>query len=84
MEKFFDNKFFTGINYWDSAHATRMWQEFDETVIDADMQVLRSAGVNSLRIFPLWEDFQPVKIIAECGNFFRELGFADGSALPWD
>ena len=60
MEKFFDNKFFTGINYWDSAHATRMWQEFDETVIDADMQVLRSAGVNSLRIFPLWSDFQPL------------------------
>lgn len=60
MKKLFGNKFFTGINYWDSAHATRMWQEFDEAVIDADMQALCRAGVDSLRVFPLWSDFQPL------------------------
>ena len=33
MKSIFDRTFFTGINYWDSAHATKMWREFDEEVI---------------------------------------------------
>lgn len=60
MSNLFGSPFFTGINYWDSQHATKMWQEFDESVIDEDMRVMRAAGVDILRVFPLWSDFQPL------------------------
>lgn len=80
MEKIFENKFFTGINYWDSAHATRMWQEFDEAVIDADMKALRSAGVDSLRIFPLWSDFQPLTGGNAANGVYEYM--LDGEPLP--
>ena len=58
--RFFDRPFFTGINYWDSVNATKMWQEFDEDIIEADMKAMKAAGIDSLRIFPLWSDFQPL------------------------
>lgn len=60
MQDFFSRPFFTGINYWDSKNATKMWQSFDEAVIDADMRAMRAAGIDSLRVFPLWSDFQPL------------------------
>ena len=60
MSDFFARPFFTGINYWDSVHATRMWQEFDEDVIARDMKAMVAAGIDSLRVFPLWTDFQPL------------------------
>ena len=60
MGNLFGFPFFTGINYWDSQHATKMWQAFDEDVIEQDMQVMRAAGIDTLRVFPLWSDFQPL------------------------
>ena len=76
------SEFSIGVNYWASHAGTRMWSDFSLEEVEADFAAMHNSGINTLRIFPLWEDFQPVKIIAECGNFFRELGFADGSALP--
>lgn len=54
------NEFFLGINYWDSAHATNMWKEYDPAVIEADMKAMQSAGLTALRVFPSWPDFQPL------------------------
>lgn len=54
------NDFFIGINYWDSVHATEMWKNFDEKVIEEDFKVLKAAGVTVLRVFPRWSDFQPL------------------------
>ncbi len=54
------NGFFTGINYWASKNATKMWQDFDEASIENDMRLLQSAGITALRIFPKWDDFQPI------------------------
>ena len=80
MQDFWTKPFFTGINYWDSAHATRMWQEFDEDVIDKDMQAMRAAGIDSLRVFPLWSDFQPLTG-AICANGVFEYQM-NGQPLP--
>ena len=80
MKKFFSRPFFTGINYWDSANATQMWQNFDEAVIEADMRAMRAAGIDSLRVFPLWSDFQPLTGGDSAGGVYEFQ--MDGRTLP--
>jgi endo-1,4-beta-mannosidase len=76
------DEFSIGVNYWASNAGTKMWSKFSLEEIDADFAALKSANVNTVRIFPLWSDFQPIMEISECSNSFRELGFLDGSPLP--
>ncbi len=52
-------RFRLGINYWPSNTAMRWWQRFDEKVVAQDFARIRGAGFDSVRIFLLWEDFQP-------------------------
>lgn len=52
--------FFAGINYWESVHATKMWKEYDEKIIEEDFKVMKKYGITHLRVFPLWSDFQPL------------------------
>ena len=74
--------FSVGVNYWASHAGTRMWELFSAEEVEADFAALHNTGVNTVRIFPLWSDFQPVIAIADCSNNFREMGFPDGSKLP--
>lgn len=37
------------------------WKNFDENVVKKDIEQLASYGVNCIRIFPSWEDFQPIR-----------------------
>ena len=76
------SEFSVGVNYWASHAGTKMWSKFSAEEVDADFAALRDAGVNTVRIFPLWSDFQPIMAIAECSNWCRELGFLDSSPLP--
>ena len=63
-------EYYIGVNYWDSVSGTDMWVRFDETVVDADLAALQEHGVDTLRIFPNWRDFQPVAALyAWRGNF---------------
>ena len=84
MSKFLPgfSEFSVGVNYWASHAGTQMWSKFSAEEVEKDFIALRNSGVNTVRIFPLWEDFQPVKLLAECGNNFREISFLDGSPLP--
>lgn len=49
-----------GCNYWASNSAIYMWRNYDKEVIEKDVKLLSSYGVNCLRVFPLWPDFQPL------------------------
>ena len=48
-----------GINYWPSDLAMGWWQRFEEPQMERDFARIRAAGFDSVRIFLLWEDFQP-------------------------
>ena len=76
--------FAVGVNYWASHAGTKMWSDFSLEEVEADFAALHDAGVDTLRIFPLWSDFQPVTVLRGCGGVFRELAFADGAPLPHD
>ena len=36
-----------------------MWREFDKKVIDEDMSIISGFGISYIRIYLIWEDFQP-------------------------
>jgi endo-1,4-beta-mannosidase len=48
-----------GINYWPISSAMYWWQRFDAAEVKRDFAEIKSAGFDSIRIFLLWEDFQP-------------------------
>ena len=73
--------FFLGANYWASHAGLYMWRRYDEGTVEKDLQMLRSYGVNTIRIFPLWPDFQPLTEMrffdtqaAESGSFRMRTG----------
>jgi len=53
------SRFRLGINYWPSELAMEWWKHFDELAVKRDFARIRAAGFDSVRIFLLWEDFQP-------------------------
>src|SRR5438477_326944 len=52
-------RFAVGVNYWPAETAMRMWRRFDAGAIEADFRRCAGAGCDTIRIFLLWEDFQP-------------------------
>lgn len=52
-------RFTVGVNYWPASSAMRMWERFDASEIVADFRRCASAGCGTIRIFLLWERFQP-------------------------
>ena len=73
MKIFESGKFFTGCNYWASHAGTNMWSDWRPEVIEADFARLTEAKIGVLRIFPLWSDFQPLRIHRGGGGWEREL-----------
>ena len=54
------NKPFTlGINYWPRRKAMYWWSDFDETEVRDEFAVIRDIGLKVVRLFLLWDDFQP-------------------------
>ena len=52
--------FMIGCNYWASNAGTEMWREWDEAAVREDLRVLSENGVEYMRVFPNWRDFQPI------------------------
>lgn len=56
-----EGSFFLSCNYWSSNAGTAMWKNWDIEVIENDLKKLKAAGITTLRVFPNWEDFQPIR-----------------------
>jgi len=54
-----DRDFIVGINYWPQRTAMSMWRHFDPATIKEDIATIAELGCSCVRIFLLWEDFQP-------------------------
>ena len=52
--------FAVGCNYWASHAGTKMWSDWRADVVQADFKQLSENGLQVLRVFPLWPDFQPI------------------------
>ena len=54
-----EQPFILGVNYWPQKTAMFMWRQFDRSLIKEDVATISDLGFSCLRIFPLWEHFQP-------------------------
>ena len=48
-----------GINYWPARSAMRWWTSFDEDETGEDFSRIAAGGFDSVRLFLVWEAFQP-------------------------
>lgn len=54
------DKFVLGVNYWPRKKAMHWWKEFDEEEAGKELtQIKEELNLDLIRIFLLWEDFQP-------------------------
>jgi hypothetical protein len=53
--------FAVGCNYWASHAGTNMWSDWNAQVVEDNFKQLSENGLQMLRIFPLWPDFQPIR-----------------------
>ena len=73
--------FMIGCNYWDSKSGTNMWRNWDAESVRNDLNVLSENGVEVMRVFPNWRDFQPVMSVKEYGGAIAEYLFADETRI---
>jgi len=52
-------RFLTGINYWPRRSAMAMWEALDLGEIGDDFARIASLGLDVVRFFLIWEEFQP-------------------------
>ncbi|HIC92600.1 MAG TPA: hypothetical protein EYP21_11235 [Syntrophaceae bacterium] len=52
-------KFLLGINYWPRCKAMYWWKDFSDTEVEREFKEIKSLNLSMVRIFLLWEDFQP-------------------------
>lgn len=49
-----------GCNYWPLKGGLSLWREWDPKSVEEDFRQLHEMGITGLRVFPLWNDFQPI------------------------
>lgn len=61
-------QFLLGVNYWPRHYGVSMWQEWSATEIDKEFGEIEKLGMNVVRVFLSWNDFQPIKEISNSAN----------------
>ena len=51
--------FTLGINYWPRRKAMYWWSDFDAGEVREEFNIIKEIGLNVVRLFLLWDDFQP-------------------------
>ncbi len=51
--------FLLGVNYWPRRKAMYWWTNFDAAEVADEFAIIQSLGLSIVRIFLLWDDFQP-------------------------
>jgi hypothetical protein len=69
--------FFVGCNYWASHAGTAMWSDWQPQIVEQDFRKLSEGGLEVLRVFPLWPDFQPIRALYTQEGRFAEIRFGE-------
>lgn len=51
--------FVLGVNYWPRKKAMYWWSNFDADEVRQEFELIASLGMNTVRLFLLWDDWQP-------------------------
>ena len=74
--------FVVGCNYWASHAGTRMWSDWHPDIVETDLQRLAAHGIQVMRVFPLWPDFQPIIQLRSGAGALREIRLVGEIPLP--
>ena len=53
--------FMLGVNYWPRKSGVRFYREFDPEELAKEFGEIRALGCDTVRVFVLWDDFQPIR-----------------------
>lgn len=73
-----EGRFVVGCNYWASHAGTNMWRDWRPDVVEADLKQISESGMQVIRVFPLWPDFQPIYQFYSSEGSLKEIRFKDG------
>ncbi|MCU0515058.1 MAG: hypothetical protein MUE40_21085 [Anaerolineae bacterium] len=64
--------FILGVNYWPRRKAMYWWQDFDAGEVREEFSLIADLGLNVVRLFLLWDDWQPQPdaVSADCLKHF--------------
>jgi endo-1,4-beta-mannosidase len=77
--------FVLGVNYWPRRKAMAWWHDFDRAEVAEEFTLIADLGLRAVRIFLLWDDFQPepgtvsveaVRHLVEVADVAADLGLA--------
>jgi len=71
-------RYVIGCNYWASHAGTNMWKDWRPDVVEADLKQISDAGMQVIRVFPIWPDFQPIIQFYSGKGSLKEIRFKDG------
>jgi len=54
-----DDAFVLGVNYWPRRKAMAWWSDFDAQEVRAEFRTIGDLGLDVVRVFLLWDDWQP-------------------------
>jgi endo-1,4-beta-mannosidase len=66
-----------GVNYWPARTAMGWWSKFDPAEVEADFARIAACGLDSVRVFLTWEDFQPAPDLVDRLMLERLVAVAD-------
>ena len=72
--------FTLGVNYWPRKKAMYWWNNFDEGEVREEFAVIKEIGMNVVRLFLLWDDFQPEPTSVEKDKIANLIKVADAAA----
>ena len=72
--------FTLGVNYWPRCKAMYWWSNFDAGEVRAEFAVIKELGLNVVRLFLLWDDFQPDPTMVEKDKLDHLVTVADIAA----
>lgn len=67
-----------GVNYWPASCGVEMWRQWPATEIQKDLDLVKSLGLNCVRFFLRWQDFEPYP-----GNFDEKMFKRLAHMLAW-
>lgn len=78
------NSFYAGCNYWASKSGIYMWRQWDAKNVEEDLGLISALGIRLIRVFPLWQDFQPIQKIHAFHQKCEGLSIDDGRNMLSD
>ncbi len=69
-----------GVNYWPARTAMAWWSRFDLGEVVRDFDRIAASGMDSVRLFLRWEDFQPAPDRVDLDALRRLVAVADAAA----